>query len=160
MRSTGRRASAGHSWPRGRPHTRSLSKGMPVLSARRRAHLEGEVTKLRMWGVDPHLGAERQLLSTPKQTFLHREESVHLRHRSSRSRRRPTSRVLKKFPCVIAQHHESARTPNAGVVSPASRGQDHFSSATRQPANCKRRGTRRSLSLLPAGLLLEAFDSC
>jgi hypothetical protein len=37
-------------------------------------------------GVDRHLGATRQRLSIPKQTFLHREERVHLRHGSSRSR--------------------------------------------------------------------------
>ena len=46
-------------------------------------------------GVDRHLGATRQRLSIPKQTFLHREERVHLRHGSSRSRcwscRRPRS---------------------------------------------------------------------
>src|SRR5271166_1374069 len=43
-------------------------------------------------GVDPHLGATRQRLSIPKQTFMHREKSVHLLHGSSRSRRRPCRR--------------------------------------------------------------------
>ena len=63
MRSTGRRVSVGRSWPRGRPHTRSLSKGMPVLSAWWRAHLEGEVIKLRMCEDGRASRAERQLLS-------------------------------------------------------------------------------------------------
>src|SRR5271166_1266212 len=46
----GEGVSAGHSRPRGRPHTRSLSKETPVFSARWRAHLAGEVIKLRIWG--------------------------------------------------------------------------------------------------------------
>src|ERR1700693_4939207 len=50
MRSTGRRVSAGHSWPRGRRHTRSLSKGTPVFSARCHAHFAGLVIKLLMCG--------------------------------------------------------------------------------------------------------------
>jgi hypothetical protein len=57
----------------------------------------------------------------------------------------PTSTAMTSFPCVIAQHHEAARPPNARVVRrPRPEvGQDFFKHTN--PANRKRRGTERAL---------------
>src|SRR5271168_1991349 len=76
MRSTGRRGvRRSFSTPRSSTYTLCFEGNASLFcSLARSSCRQGNQTAYL--GVDPHLGATRQRLSIPKQTFLHREESV------------------------------------------------------------------------------------
>ena len=114
---------------------------MPVLSARWRAHLAGEVIKLRIWGGSASRGDTPTVID-PKADLLSpgRERAPTSWVEPITTPAMPTSPAMTSFPCVIASAmNRRGRSTLGSSTDRVSRSTRIISSAAREVGQSKRR---------------------